>query len=58
MRKLYGWKYFEALEKSGPQIGRSIIDTTTSLTAGERSVAATLKGIPEVIEQWRDTFGV
>ncbi len=40
MRKLYGWKYFEALEKSRPQIGRSIIDTTTTLTAGERMVAA------------------
>ena len=40
MRKLYGWKYFEALEKTRPQIGRSIIDTTTTLTAGERSVAA------------------
>ena len=40
MRKLYGWKYFESLEKSRPQVGRSIIDTTTTLTAGERSVAA------------------
>ncbi len=40
MRKLYGWSYFEALEKTHPQIGRSIIDTTTVLTAGERSVAA------------------
>lgn len=40
MRKLYGWSYFEALEKNRPQVGRSIIDTTTMLTAGERSVAA------------------
>jgi iron(III) transport system substrate-binding protein len=40
MRKLYGWQYFEKLEKNRPQIGRSIIDTATTLTAGERSVAA------------------
>ena len=40
MRKLYGWQYFEKLEKSSPQIGRSIIDTTTVLTAGERSIGA------------------
>lgn len=40
MRKLYGWKYFDALEKGSPQVGRSIIDTTTVLTSGERSVAA------------------
>ena len=40
MRKLYGWGFFEALEKNQPQVGRSIIDTTTMLTAGERSVGA------------------
>jgi iron(III) transport system substrate-binding protein len=40
MRKLYGWEFFESLEKGRPQVGRSIIDTTTTLTAGERSVAA------------------
>jgi len=40
MRKLYGWEYFEALEKNRPQVGRSIIDTTTMLTAGERLVGA------------------
>ena len=40
MRKLYGWQYFEKLEKTKPQIGRSIIDTTTTLTAGERSIGA------------------
>ena len=41
MRKLYGWEYFERLEKTRPQIGRSIIDTATMLTSGERMVAAT-----------------
>ena len=40
MRKLYGWQFFEALEKNRPQVGRSIIDTTTMLTAGERTIGA------------------
>jgi iron(III) transport system substrate-binding protein len=40
MRKMYGWEYFERLEKNSPQIGRSINDTATMLNSGERSVAA------------------
>jgi iron(III) transport system substrate-binding protein len=40
MRKLYGWSYFEKLEKNKPQIGRSINDTVTMLNAKERWVAA------------------
>ena len=40
MRKLYGWDYFEKLEKNNPQIGRSINDTVTMLNAKERWVAA------------------
>ena len=44
MRKLYGWQYFENLEKNKPQIGRSINDTVTALTAGERQVAAGADG--------------
>jgi iron(III) transport system substrate-binding protein len=40
MRKLYGWEYFEKLEKNQPQIGRSINDTVTMLNAKERWVAA------------------
>jgi iron(III) transport system substrate-binding protein len=40
MRKLYGWDYFEKLEKNDPRIGRSINDTVTMLTAKESSVAA------------------
>ena len=39
MEKLYGWKFFEAMEKNRPQIGRSINDTVTMLNAGERLVA-------------------
>lgn len=40
MQKLYGWDFFEKLEKNAPQIGRSINDTVTMLNAKERSVAA------------------
>jgi iron(III) transport system substrate-binding protein len=41
MRKLYGWEYFEKLEKGKPQIGRSINDIVTMLNAKERWVGAT-----------------
>jgi iron(III) transport system substrate-binding protein len=40
MRKLYGWEYFEKLEKNQPLLGRSVNDTITMLNSGERSVAA------------------
>lgn len=40
MRKMYGWEYFEKLEKNSPQIGRSINDTVTMLNAKERWVGA------------------
>jgi iron(III) transport system substrate-binding protein len=40
MRKLYGWEYFEKLEKNQPQIGRSVNDTVTMLNSKERAVAA------------------
>lgn len=40
MNKLYGWQYFEKLEKNKPQIGRSINDTVTMLNSKERVVAA------------------
>src|SRR5258708_24491895 len=46
MKKLYGWDYFENLEKNKPQIGRSINDTVTALNAGERQVAAGAAGAP------------
>ena len=48
MKKLYGWGYFEKLEKNKPQIGRSINDTVTMLNAGERQVAAGADGRPAV----------
>ncbi len=40
MRKLYGWGYFEALERGKPLLGRSVNDSVTVLNSGERSVAA------------------
>ncbi|HEX7928795.1 MAG TPA: extracellular solute-binding protein [bacterium] len=40
MQKMYGWQYFEKLEKNKPQIGRSINDTVTMLNAKERWVGA------------------
>jgi iron(III) transport system substrate-binding protein len=44
MKKLYGWSFFDKLEKNKPQIGRSINDTVTALNAGERQVAAGADG--------------
>jgi iron(III) transport system substrate-binding protein len=44
MRKVYGWEYFDKLEKNKPQIGRSINDTVTALNSGERLVAAGADG--------------
>jgi iron(III) transport system substrate-binding protein len=38
LSRMYGWKYFEALEKNKPQIGRSSDDPVTLLNAGERTV--------------------
>jgi iron(III) transport system substrate-binding protein len=40
MQKLYGWDYFEKLEKNQPQIGRSANDSVTMLNSKERWVAA------------------
>jgi iron(III) transport system substrate-binding protein len=40
MEKLYGWEFFEELEKNKPQVGRSMVDTVTMLNSGERWVAA------------------
>jgi iron(III) transport system substrate-binding protein len=44
IRNLYGWSFFDRLEKNKPQIGRSINDTVTALNAGERQVAAGAEG--------------
>src|SRR5262249_51968614 len=41
LKKLYGWEYFEKLEKNRPRIGRSGLDPLTNLNAGECAVACT-----------------
>lgn len=38
MRKLYGWEFFEKLEKQDPLIGRSLLDPPNTLNAGERAI--------------------
>ncbi len=38
MRQLYGWGFFERLEKNRPQIGRSGLDPITMMNAGERKI--------------------
>ncbi|HEX2544464.1 MAG TPA: extracellular solute-binding protein [Ramlibacter sp.] len=40
MQKMYGWDFFNKLEKNQPQIGRSVNDTVTMLNSKERAVAA------------------
>jgi iron(III) transport system substrate-binding protein len=39
MKKLYGWDYFQKLEKNQPLVSRSIIDTVTHLNSAERWIA-------------------
>jgi len=48
MRKLYGWEYFEKLEKNKPLIGRSVNDAVGVLNSGERIVAAGPSGLSQV----------
>ncbi|GAA5234317.1 extracellular solute-binding protein [Verticiella sediminum] len=40
MTELYGEAFIDALAKNQPQVGRSIIDTVTTLISGERQVSA------------------
>jgi iron(III) transport system substrate-binding protein len=40
MRKLYGDSWFQKLADNKPQVGRSTIDTVTTVTSGERSISA------------------
>ena len=40
MKTLYGPQWFKKLAENKPQVGRSIIDTVTTLTSGERAIAA------------------
>lgn len=40
MKKLYGADWFKKLAANKPQVGRSIIDTITTVSSGERSISA------------------
>lgn len=40
MKNLYGEGWFKKLADNKPQVGRSIIDTVTTVTSGERSISA------------------
>lgn len=40
MRKLYGDGWFKKLADNKPQVGRSIIDTVTTVNSGERHISA------------------
>lgn len=40
MRRLYGDGWFKKLAENKPQVGRSIIDTVTTVNSGERSISA------------------
>jgi len=40
MRKLYGEGWFKKLAANKPQVGRSTIDTVTTVNSGERSISA------------------
>ncbi len=48
LRDMYGWSFFEELEKSKPQIGRSVNDSVTTLNSGERQVAMGPVGLAKV----------
>jgi iron(III) transport system substrate-binding protein len=40
MKRLYGDEWFKKLAANKPQVGRSIIDTITTVSSGERSISA------------------
>lgn len=48
MKSLYGWEYFEKLERNKPLIGRSVNDAVGVLTSGERIVAVGPSGLTQV----------
>lgn len=48
IRKMYGWSYFERLEKNRPLIGRSVNDAVGVINSGERMVAAGPSALSQV----------
>ena len=58
LRDLYGWKFFEALERGKPQIGRSVNDSVTTLNSGERKVAMGPVGLAKVSASRGNPIGI
>lgn len=58
MKKLYGWSYFERLERNKPLIGRSVNDAVGVLTSGERTVAAGPSGLSQVTMERGNPIGL
>jgi iron(III) transport system substrate-binding protein len=58
MDKLYGWQFFEKLEKLDPHIGRSLNDPSTVLMAGERAVGISGLGIAVQNKQAGNPIGI
>ena len=58
MKKLYGWSYFEKLEKNKPLIGRSVNDAVGVLTSGERTVGVGPSGLSQVTAARGNPVGI
>lgn len=58
MKKLYGWEFFEKLEKNKPLIGRSVNDAVGVLTSGERIVGIGPSGLSQVTAARGNPVGI
>jgi iron(III) transport system substrate-binding protein len=53
LSRMYGWTFFDSLEKNKPQIGRSADDPVTLLNAGERTVGMAVSLSAPLLSQSR-----
>jgi iron(III) transport system substrate-binding protein len=58
MRKLYGDAWFKQLADNKPLVGRSIIDTCTTVNSGERSIAAGPVNLAQAMASKGNPLGV
>jgi len=58
MRKLYGDAWFKQLADNKPLVGRSIIDTCTTVNSGERSIAAGPVNLAQLMASKGNPLGV
>lgn len=58
MRKLYGDGWFKKLADNKPQVGRSIIDTCTTVNSGERSISAGPINLAQLMASKGNPLGV